>query len=112
MKFFSFALLQHVDKIMTLHGDTIMQACAVAIESTSTTARVSSAEEIHTHALCVLSCVAAGDEAKTVQKYLHDNDHFMKKLVEYTGSSNDEVYETQFACLLSGFRFYLYANLA
>ena len=89
-----------------------MQACAVAIESTSTTARVSSAEEIHTHALCVLSCVAAGDEAKTVQKYLHDNDHFMKKLVEYTGSSNDEVYET--VCMLA-FRvsiLSIYGNLA
>ena len=78
---------------MERHGETIMQACAVAIESTSSPTPLTpsdqlTANHIHTHALCVLACVAAGDEAKTA---LFENDNLLMKIVEYLCASSDEV---------------------
>ena len=82
---------------MSLHGDTIMQACMVAIESSSVPSALSYVpehllpERIHMHALCMLGCVASGDETSTVQKYLVDNESLMIKIVEYISSSHKEV---------------------
>merc|ERR1711881_552824 len=80
---------QHTDAVMALHGDVIMQACAVVIEMTSSSMKLKSADprgdgsSVQTHAMCVLNCVAAGDIQNTVKKFIVENDGIICKLVQF-----------------------------
>ena len=86
-------LLQHTDAVMALHGDVIMQACAVVIEMTSSPIKWTDdgGSSVQTHAMCVLNCVAAGDIQNTVKKFIIDNDNIISKLVQFLTGDDVEV---------------------
>nr|CAB3223156.1 armadillo repeat-containing protein 8 [Phallusia mammillata] len=100
---------EHTDTVMSTLGDTVMQACAIAIESTSlpvptpptSLGNRDVASAVHTYALCVLGCVAGGDGATTLRKYWDDNENLMRRLVQFIGSSDTELQTAGVACVNS-----------
>nr|XP_018668901.1 armadillo repeat-containing protein 8 isoform X2 [Ciona intestinalis] len=97
---------EHTDTVMALHGDTVMQACVVVMETTSpplpatwaTLGERDVSSAVATHALCVLNCVAAGDTG-TVRKYMHENEDLLRKLVEFAGRADEELQTAAVACM-------------
>jgi len=101
---------QHTDAVMALHGDVIMQACAVVIEMASSTSPIKSiladhhspeyiGSSVQTHAMCVLNCVAAGDIQNTVKKFIVQNDSIIAKLVTFLCGEDNELKTAAVACI-------------
>lgn len=72
---------------MEVYGDTIMQACVVVLESPCDDV----ANVVVMHTLCILDCVAAGDEDKTILRFLHDKENILQKIIDSLASFDDEV---------------------
>ncbi|XP_067141657.1 armadillo repeat-containing protein 8-like isoform X2 [Centruroides vittatus] len=68
----------HIDHIMGLHGNQIMQAIILILEGDHTT-------EVKEQALCILANIADGDSAKD---FIMSNEDVLKKLTTYMMHSN------------------------
>ncbi|XP_063243355.1 armadillo repeat-containing protein 8-like isoform X3 [Bacillus rossius redtenbacheri] len=63
----------HIDHIMSLHGNQIMQAVVLILEGNH-------AAEVKEQALCILANIGDGDSAK---EYIMSNEDVLKKLTDY-----------------------------
>ena len=80
---------------MAMHGDVIMQACAIAIESLMSNAPSANAnvacKKVQFYTLRVMGCIAGAEEESTVQKYLYDNEALLQKVTECLKNPDEEV---------------------
>lgn len=79
----------HIDHIMGLHGNQIMQAVVLILEGTHSA-------EVKEQALCILANIGDGESAK---EYIMANEDVLKKLTDYMMHSNVKLQIAAIFCI-------------
>ncbi|KAJ1521366.1 hypothetical protein ONE63_003042 [Megalurothrips usitatus] len=79
----------HIDYIMNLHGNQIMQAVVLILEGNHSA-------EVKEQALCILANIGDGDSAK---EFIMSNEDVLKKLQDYMAHSNVKLQVAAIFCI-------------
>lgn len=86
----------HIDFIMSIHGNRIMEAVKLILNSSGSASSSPAYVEIQEQAICILANIANGDSAKV---FIMQNEAILKQLLSYLDGDYDKLQLASVCCV-------------